>query len=194
MTLMKRRRALMMAQSAAPSADVLWSLSNHPVSAGDSIDTEIAPFVAGLSTTILLDYDQQDYTTTSNAPGSRVMYLFTTATGSSKLAVGKNGRTTSKMYHLWMSGSATEIPNVDCQIGRKRIAVTHSADSGDITIYAKTGDTLETVTVSGTFAASNLPLLIGGDATNYTLLAGTITEARIYNRILSAEEINAFFA
>lgn len=194
MTLMQRRRALMAAQSAAPSADVLWSLTNHAVSAGDSIDTGIAPFVAGLSTTILLDYDQTDYTTTSNAPGSRVMYLFTSVSGTSKFAVGKNGRTTSKMFYFWMSGAATEIPNVNCQIGRKRIAVTHIADSGDITIYIKTGDTVEAVTVTGTFAASNLPLLIGGNTTNYGLLAGTITEAKIYNRILSAAEISAFFA
>lgn len=183
-----------MGSKSAPSADVLWSLTNHTVAAGDYIDTGIAPFVAGLSTTILLDYDQQDYTSTQGNYGSIIKYLFVSTSGTSMFAIGKYGRVGKGIYYWWMGVAATMIANVSSVIGRKRIAVLHEANSDDITIYIKTGDAVKTITVSDTFVASNRPLKIGGDATTGSLLDGTITNAKIYNRILSAAEISAFFA
>lgn len=191
--LAKRRRAIM--AGSGRDSSIIYEIINRAVLTGDSIDTGIAPFTLGQDVSILLDYDQTYYEGASGAAGSLIKCMITTTSGNSKFALGKYGRSDSSIRHWWMAGNYTSISGTSNSAMRKRFIVTHQSNSGTLIIYVKTGtNALQTVQVNSAFTSS-LQTLKFGDIQNGTgsLCAGTITMARIYNRILDQSEINDFF-
>lgn len=191
--MMDRRRALMM-QANGGDASILYELLNHAVQTGASIDTGVAPFIANLDATIMLDFNQTYYESASGAPGSLSKYMITTTSGNSKFVLGKYGRSDANVRYWWMNGTYQTISGTTNGAVRKRFIVTHQRNSGTITIHVKTGTNAKTtVTVTQTFTASPTNLRFGGSGAE-SLCAGTINTARIYNRILEQSEIDEFFA
>ena len=189
----KRRRAIM--AGAGGDSGIIYEIRNRAVLTGDVIDTGIAPFTLGQDISILLDYDQTYYEGSSGAAGSLIKYMITTTSGNAKFALGKYGRSDSSVRHWWMAGNYTSISGTSNGAMRKRFIVTHQSNSGILNVYIKTGtNALQSVQVSSTFTSS-LQTLKFGDVQNSTgsLCAGTITVARIYNRILDQSEISDFF-
>ena len=190
-----RRRGLM-CMGGEPG--LLFRRKNIEMQTGECLDTGIEILQAGLSVTVLLDYTSTNNPTSSSAKGSiyKLLQMGTTR----EVCVGKYDRANSELMYWWMPSSNkdyTTMTGVTASAGRKRIAVTHAANSNGITIYAKMGDdTLYTFTCTKTFSATNAKLSVAYLAEETSTAGvpnGTLNEISVYSRILSAEEIAAFF-
>ena len=192
MSLYSRRRTLLKMASAEPPppSDLLYSLYNQAVSAGDYFSTGVQAFAADVSVTILLDFTLTSRPTSGNAANYRLIYNGT------PFQWGTRNTTATDLYYYWFNTAGYINAGVTTTDGaRYRICVTHSANSG--TVYVKTKKntgTLQSKSKSATFSASATTLSFGNPNSTNGLPNGTINSAKVYNRVLTSDEINAFFA
>lgn len=196
MTLINRRRGLL---SMGGEAGLLFRRKNVEVEAGGCLDTGVAILQADLDVTVALDF-----TAASNPGGSTdkgCLYKLLQMGTTRELCIGKYNGGSSKYSCWWLPTSnsdCTEMNNTSPSVGRKRIVVSHEANANGLTVYTKMNDgTVYTHTYTKTFAASDAKLSVGylsDEGSRGGLPDGTINEISVYSRILSADEIDAFFA
>lgn len=186
--MMNRRRALMWAQE---ESDILFEISNRSVSAGDNISTGIKAFATDANITILLDFTLTERPTSGNGSAFRLIYCENTV-----FMYGARNTTAARAYYYWMSSGDYIDAGVDFANGsRFRICVTHSANSNYV--YVKTKKDSGSVSSkqrSATFTPSNNTLFFGWPNNTNGMPNGTVNSAKVYNRVLTADEINDFFA
>lgn len=196
---MSRRRALMAAQNSGNG--LLFERRNLVVATGDQIVTGVKPFIAGRSITILVDFLNTVNPTTTDDPASKwkLIRMYSSALSKHTLTIGKTDETTAFFKFWWYEAltAGTVMGNTYTAANhRNRIAFTHEAGSNDAVCRATYG-TLNPVTYTRTktFAADDTELTFGGPANSVNSLpAGTFNLIQVWDRILSADEINAFFA
>lgn len=175
---------------------LLFHLAGESVSTGDRLDTNIEPFTADAACTIMLDFTTTANPSSGNASTWRALVSYNTSHSIYNLMVGKR----SSGQSFWFTDGTTtyaDIPSATPTAGRHRYLFTHEAGSTTATLYYKRDNgTLQTVTrTKTTFTASTGKLFIGGTpSTAYALPAGTINLAQVWGRILTADEIDQFFA
>lgn len=194
MSLMERRHALMRQKEMVNH--LLYSLDNYSVTAGERINTDVYPFADDISCTILLDYTFTNVTT-NNAPGLfiNVMNVWNTTLGATSFTIARDSNRYSPYNCKWQ-GVSTAMNSAPAG-GRNRFAVTHEAGSDVVKVSFKSNtSTRRNYSYTQTFTpAPTNPLFFGGTANGTGSLAeGTITSAKVYDKVLSAAEINAFFA
>lgn len=196
MTLMQRRRALI-GQKNRPS-DILFELLNYAVETGQSIDTGVKPFQQGVDCTILLDIQIDSNPTASGGVASTVQLLrvYDTTQNELSFALGKQSRAYTNYSRKWMSGGWSDLQNTTTSAGRKRFAITHSANSVVAKIQHKMGNgSVESWQSDRYWHSVDNDLYIGyGSNTTTSLASGKINLVRVYNRVLSQDEIAEFFA
>lgn len=181
------------------ATSLLYGLYNQSVSSGDgSIDTGVTSLAQGLSTTILMDITTTANPTSSNSNASTYKLFVVYNSSSRALAIGKYGRSDSNMAAWWMASANSSYTTLTAATatGRKRIVVTHDADSNMLNIYTKINDgTVETKQLTNTFTADNeRPLFVGGNPNGVNALpSGTIDKFEVYARVWSEDERNTFF-
>lgn len=173
---------------------LLYSLDNYAVEAGTWINTNIIPFSEDFNLTILFDFT---YTLPSSGVGSTpyLMYVWNSQISGYTFAIRLQYTNSSVFSYVWQKVLGA-LANAN-KGGRSRIAVTHAAGSNTINIsFKKDTGTRRNYSYTQTFTpASNSKLYFGRTANgNDSLPEGTITSAKVYDKILSAAEINAFFA
>lgn len=202
MRLMDMRRALMAASGGG--SPLIYSLYNRTVSDGEVIDTGIAPFKTGTATTILMDITiASNPTSSSSAYKYVLMRVYNSEQEKPVLCVRKPSQWSSSIRAIF--GYATDNDAIGkiatSSAGRKRIVITHVADSKDITAIGKNSNDAETIkTVNcvgiggGGIGVSPDTMTLGYSDTASGLPPATITKFEIYNTVLSQAEIDAFLA
>ena len=188
------RRRGMMLETGEPSP-LLFSIKNVAVSAGDSINTGVKPFVSGLGITILLDFTLTSRPSSGNGADFKWIYC-----GPNVLQAGTRSATTSAttLYYYWFNDNSYMDAGVSITAGaRYRICITHWADSNYVYVkHQKDNDTRKNKSTNKTFTASNNILYFGSPNTTNGMPNGTINSAKVYNYPFSAdsEEMAEFFA
>lgn len=194
-SILRRRRALMMAGQGGGETPV-YELTNRAVSTGDSIDTEVAFMSSGFAGTVLLDITLNGNPTGASATARtyKLIYVGNTASSSFALFFGKTSRNAA--YHTIGFYGGNESHGVWTNgAGRYKIAITHGANENTVTAkQKKDSGAVESFDYSRTYSPVTDTLHFGGPDTAQALYAGTIHSAKIYNRVLSQSEIDAFFA
>ena len=186
--LLKIRRALM----GTGDPHLKFKIANRQVSAGDSVSTGFAAFASGVSTTILLDFTLSSRPSSGNGSNFKLIYSGTPF----QYGTRNTSSSTTNLYYYWLSTSSyTDTGTTVAANSRYLICITHEAGSGTVYVKTKkdTGSVLEK-SKSGTFAAASTVLSFGNPNTANGLPNGTINSAKVYDRVLSASEIDAFFA
>lgn len=187
---MSRRRALMGPQGGdAP----IYELTNHSVAMGDVIDTGVVFLASDFSGTVLLDIDIE--TNHVDVQDDRAYKLLSVIQGTTnKLYLGKAAKaSTTYNLSLYAAGSSGSI-GIAVGIDRYKIVLTHNAASNDFYVYAKKGSgTVVNTTVTNTFSASSATLTLGRNESYSRLPKSTVYLCKVYNRVLSSAEIDAFF-
>lgn len=195
--LLMRRREMIL-QSGTPEGPLLYSLENRTVVDGEVIDTGVAPLRAGKNMTILFDMTiTRNPTNTAQA----YQYVLFRIESYARFGVYKPSQWNVGIRARFCGSADNDGTGkiASSAAGRKRIVVTHEANSDHIVAIGKNGDDPSTTkTISrasaGWTPSSNETLHFGWTGTGYGLPPGTITKAEVYNTILSQEEINAFLA
>ena len=192
---MNRRRALM-AQSKKPS-DILFELNNRSVSTGEYVDTNVKPFLSDVDCTILLDIQINANPTSSGAVASttQLLRVYDTSIDELSFAIGKQSRSYSTYSKKWMSLAWSGLTNSTPAVGRKRFAITHKANKVVVTIVYKMddGSVYSWASDRNWHSIDDTLTLGGGSNIESSLPASTINLVRVYNRVLTTEEINDFF-
>lgn len=175
---------------------LLYSLANYSVSEGDHFSTGVAPWTAGLSTTILMDITTLSNPSANDNP-ARVYKLLACWDSSANrwaLSFGKTSQYVSDQRFNWM-GTQTTLTGSKTAAGRHRICVTHQANSNTITIsYKYNNESIKTMQSTVTFVSTTTNMAAGlGGSGGGSLPAGTINQFRIYDEIISDDDINSFF-
>ena len=195
--LLTRRREMIL-QSGSSEGPLLYSLENRTVEDGEVIDTGVAPLRAGENMTILFDMTiTRNPTNTAQA----YRYVLFRIESSTRFDVYKPSQWNANIRARFCgSGDTDGTGNIaSSATGRKRIVVTHEANSDHIVAIGKNGDNPSTTKTisrasSGWTPSSNETLHFGWTGTGFGLPPGTIHLAQVYNTILSQEEIDAFLA
>lgn len=195
-TIIDRRRAIMSAKRP------IYQIQNVTVSAGASISTGVQPFVANKSTTILFDFTANTNPTGATSLGSihKLLQMGTTR----ELCIGKYSRQDATLSLWWMPTSNADhrtISDMPSAAGRKRFAITHHANSNEISLKMQYNNgTPFSMTATKTFTPTDAVLSAGyytnplPETNTAGLPSGTINKLAIYDRVLSEQEISAFFA
>lgn len=187
--MMDRRRALMGAQGESGDTHLLYSLYNYVFNM-EYISTGVEALSSDISVTILLDINITSNPTSGNGSTTKLIRC-----GTGFNLGKKSGYDTYYQIQTmttW-SGSNVGITTTSSE-GRKRFAITHEAGSNDFYIKAKMGTDQPTQTIKTATFVPRTNILFFGAATADLLTTGTINKAEVYDRILSQEELDAFFA
>ena len=188
MTLANRRRALMAMQKTVDTS-ILWSTENQAFNGGN-LDTGIKLCESDIDFSVAYDVTLDTNPTSGNGSKMRLLRIINEAGDTYSLSVHKATGTSSEFAFRWM-GTVHGIGTPGT--GRHRFVISHSAGSGSATMkYRKGTGTAETQTLSDTFTASSKNLVFGQSSGDNQLPKGTWNKVVIYNRVLSATEINAF--
>lgn len=190
------RRREMILTAGEPVGPLLYSLENRTVVDGEVIDTGVAPLRAGENMTILFDM-----TVTKNPTSKEesCYYFLLFVNSRTYFSVRKPGQWNNQIRTVAFN---TSDDDNNCQImttaaGRKRIVITHEANTNQVTAIGKQNAgtaTVKTVIGRDAFSPTTETLKIGAPGTRQGLPPGTINLAQVYNTILSQEEIDAFLA
>ena len=170
------------------------SLYNHAMEVADSIWTGVTPLKSDFNLTILLDYDVVTNQTSGAGRYWKPIYCYHSILGNiGGMTVGKSGANSTLMSVWWMGSSAVAAGGTTVNAGRHRLALVHTAGSGELMMYyRKNTGTKYTFTYNETFTASPSNILYLGGSNG--LPGGTINKMEIYDTILDSATINAFFA
>ena len=187
--LMRRRRALIGQKKRA--SDILFLISNYSVTAGDTISSGIKAFDADTAVTILLDFTLTQRPASGNGATFRLIYA-----DQNVFMFGPRDATAVRAYFYWFDRGTYTDAKVDFANGsRYRICLTHSANSNYVYVKTKKDSgTLNSMSATKSFSASSYVLRFGWPNGTNGLPNGTINSAVVYNRVLSADEINNFFS
>ena len=190
-SILRRRRGMM----GVKDKTLLYNLENYSFSMLN-ITIPNRFLVNDKSRTLMFDIDVSENPTTSDADGSTYrLFRCWGSGGTVNVAVGKMTRSASTINILYPGITTTTeaITGTTTATGRKRILLTHSANSDSITVYSKMGTgALKTQTFTGTYAPSG-NIVVGG-GTTYSIKSGKVNRIALYDRIVSSNEINTFFA
>ena len=188
--------------AAAPAPFVpqkIYGLYNRTVVDSEIINTGVAPFADGVNCTILMDINiTTNPSDTSNAYRYRLMYIVRSEGSGRALSVEKPSQWNANIRAL--IGNVTSNDNIakiaTSAAGRKRIIVTHVANTNSIHAYGKvgTGDLLEKTPTNTAVDFSSQNLTLGATGTGYGLPPATINKCEVYNYVFSQAEIDSFFA
>ena len=123
-------------------------------------------------------------------PASKAAHSVLLSKGDNQVALKTNGDGTGVEFFVYGNGwHSTSCAYPDNWVGEwHQIAGTY--EQGKLTIYID-GEKMAENTVADTISASNAPVGIGYDSVYGRTLDGEISVARIYNRALTQEEIQA---
>jgi hypothetical protein len=192
-SILRRRRALMGAQKSRP----LYELKNQTVTRGQQYSSLVAPFAKDKACTILFDFTNTENPTSTPADRWKPIMCYDAGASLYALMIGKASSTSSNFiawFFIPSSGDAVAVYPSSPTAGRHRIAITHNANSNSATLkYKEDNGSVVTVNLSSTYQDSNAILNFGGAANGgHSLPAGTINLAQVWDRILTADEINTF--
>lgn len=164
----------------------LYSLADRAFS-DETIDTGVALFSEDRDWSICLDF-----TTTANPSRKwRFVHIFAQDESTYYLSYGKGNATAGITVARFMTPYQTFLTPT---ANHKHIVYTHVKDSGTMICYGYegTGNRVK-VTVSGaTFTATTKNLMLGGGASDTNLPSGEFHTVKVYNYVMSADEITAF--
>lgn len=190
--LMRRRKMVL----AGEVNHLLYSLENYTTN-GSRIATGVYPLTPDFSLTILFDFNMTTNPTSGMSRIWKLIYLYNNAIPANGIVIGKRSATNTQMSAYWMSGTQNGMAGSVTSAGRHRIAITHEAGSDTLNISYKSGSgTRINYTLTKPFVASpenQLKFGGGADKSEQSVPPGTLT-AKVYDIVLTAEEINAFFA
>ena len=189
-----RRREMAKKSDADPN--LVFSISNRVVTAGEGIRTNMSMLTATRAMTVLLDMTI-DSNPTSGA-GSAYRFVMNYDSGIQKwgLWVGKDYASSTNLMLYWM-GQSNGWGGTPVSAGRIRLAITHDAGSDTVNAYfKKENGTKMTRTATKTFTADGNNWMRFGSTSAVAngLPPGTIHSAKVYDKILPSAEIDAFFA
>ena len=191
--LLTRRREMIL-QSRSSEGPLLYSLENRTVEDGEVIDTGVAPLRAGENMTILFDMTiTRNPTNTAQA----YRYVLFRIESSTRFDVCKPSQWNNGIRARFCGSADNDGTGkiASSAAGRKRIVITHEANSDSLIAVGKNGtDAATEKTITRTFTPSDATLHFGWTGTGFGLPPGTIHLAQVYNTILSQEEIDAFLA
>lgn len=190
----------MMKKTDQDDPHLLYSIENLQVTAGTQIlaktsnVSKFAPLAADKAMTILMDMDITAVASSGNGSKPLLFRIWDSPINKEGLAISKQNAGSSTFSTLWM-GIRYGMSDVSTGVGRKRFAVTHEANSDAVIVSVRVGtNTRKNVTFTRTFTAAPANWLYVGGSGAEGLPEGTINSFKYYDRILSADEINAFFA
>ena len=190
-SILRRRRALMGASGKDTS--LVYNIENVSCEAGTSIDTGVKFLSSDFNGTVLLDINVTSNKSSGNGSEYRPVSMYNSTRF--EISIGKASPGSGYLSTRWQGSSWAQFSNTTAAAGRKRIAITHEANSKSVTFkYKDTGSVQTKTETSGTFTPVNRSLHIGAAAGAQGLPASVINKAKIYSRILTTDEINAFFA
>lgn len=178
-------------------------IKNFNTTAGDRIAfSQVIPLVSTRSLTILLDFNVTTNPTGSSAIAGQYHLIYAhnsnlTTSIKAGIAVGKAGNSASVLSVWWNTGTASDFTGTSPAAGRQRIAIMHEAGSNTLTVkYKKDNGSILTKTETRTFVATDDNILYLGNGENGTksLPTGKINSCEVYDAVLDADAINAFFA
>ncbi len=191
---MSRRRGLM-----ATANRPLFELTNTTVTRGQSFSSGVSPFKSNEPCTILIDFTNTENPTTTPADRWKLLRCYDEALNKYPVMAGKATATTA-YFTAWFYKAANDpaemVIGANPEPHRHRLLFVHDANSNSATImYKADNETISTIILSSTYSNSDAILTFGGPANGgHSLPAGTINLAQVWDRVLSTEEINAFFA
>lgn len=177
--------------------DILYSIENVAVATGDLISTDVNFLKADFNGTLLLDYSITSLPTSGNGSTLCIIGSWSSALNDWAIRIGKASGSNTALNGRWM-GASNESMGFDALAAntRHKFAITHEANSATIVVRHKKGTgTIKTWTkTASSFTATSTNTLLGSQANGASsLCAGTVNSCTIYDRILSQEELNAFF-
>ena len=175
---------------------LVYSLYNQAVVAGTQINTGLKPMATGIDFTLLFDFDLTQNVTSGYGRLWKLIQIWNQTNNVAALRIGKKS-SASSMFTCWWMGTEQGIQNSYTSAGRQRISVTHQSESDTVNIsYKKDNGTRRNSTYTATYLNSpgNWIYFGGTGNTDNALTPGTITKAEVYDIILPAADINAFFA
>ena len=186
-----RRRREMMAKKTGLT--LLFGAYNETVVAGQSINTGIMLFDTNKSWTILIDITITSAPPSGNGSAYKLIMVWDSVSAHNTLVFGKNQAGVNQYHFFWMGNDMTPS-NMSSSVARKRVLVTHEANSDTVNLYYKSGNgLLYNATNTYTFVATTGKTLFGSSVAKSGLPGGTIEKAEIWNYDFSADEISAFF-
>ena len=155
--------------------------------------------VADYASTIMLDFTNTGNPTSGIASIWKAIEMWSATINAESLCIGKAYANDTLQKIAWYAHAVhgLSITGSSTAPARHRYCITHDANSKTATLYYKrNNDTVQTVTVTTTnFVTTQASVKFGANANDQTSLpAGTVNNAKIYNRVLSQSEIDAFFA
>ena len=193
-SLMQRRREMMKKTAGEPH--LVYSLFNRTVTTGEQIKTGVKPFEADTNITILFDMNVTANPTSGAASKFRFLTCYNSGISLDAFRFVKNS-TGASYYSIYWMGQNFGTNDLEVSTGRARIVVTHEAGSNTVkTYFKKDNGSIRTKNTAKTFtAATGNVLYLGGTANGQASLpAGVINSVKVYDIILTSDEINAFFA
>ena len=196
--LLMRRRGMI---GGGEANHLVYSLENYVTTAGEIVRTD-PPYYAlaeDAAVTILLDYTLTANPATGGGRVYKMISCYNNVLARRGISVGKYSATDTTLSMWWNSANSsyTRLTGAS-NTGRMRIAVTHDAGSQTLYVSVKdgNGNRINNSRTTSPFTAAPTAALQFGQSSGDTGLPPncTIHSAKVYDIVLSAEEINAFFA
>lgn len=194
MSALTDRRSTLLVQ-AANRARPIYCLENRSVSVGDRIITDLYPFQPDFSTTILLDITTTANPTSNGSSIWKLINVHNTEKGRPILRIGKTSKWITDQRMFWCSWTVFTLTGSKSAPGRHKYAVTHNANTKDLYVgYRYNNEARLEFQLIETFTPSSEDSLSFGYTGEETLPPGTIHSARVYDKVLSQNELNEFFS
>lgn len=174
--------------------DVLYRLENYSFNQ-EAISTEIRLFETDQDWSIAFDANITSNPTSGTASAWRLIGSWSKAIGGWSISLGKGSAADTRLGYIYMdaANNALTVNGITVGTGRYRFVITHAKNSGSATLtIRKNSETVQTLSKSSPFTSYTLPLYFGYPTDTNKLPTGVINKAVVYNRTLSASEINVF--
>ena len=195
MTLMDRRRALMM--TGEEEITPLYRLKdyNFDGTVEERINTGVKLFPDDTPCTLLIDLNLTENPTSGAGSIWCIGQEWNQTKNKAIFKIGKINAVGQFLTFWWQDAAANTSNGMRSDVlNRKRIAMTHEENSNIITLRTKDGTkSVVTKTISSSYTPSTNNTFFLGSTGNYALPKGKFNLVEIYHTILSNDLINAFF-
>lgn len=173
-------------------SDVLYQLESYTIN-NTNIVTGVKLFETDQDWTIAFDATLTSNPTTGDGSSWRLACSWDNVSGRWVFNLGKRTSTLMSFAYMESADNYIALSGIDVGTGRYRFVLTHAKNSDSATLrIRKDSGAVQTFSRSNTFASSASSVLFGGGSLVQRLPTGVINQAIIYNKVLSASEINAF--